>query len=99
MSKYFDPTREMEKRGAMVRLGDPAKDEPELVVEHDTKYPIARGAGRHMQWVATVMERYSGLIKLQLEKGNPANPYRSVQWLISHGYLKVTGGRYVMVKR
>jgi hypothetical protein len=98
MTKYFDPVRAMEKRGALVRLGDPAKGEPDLVVEHDTARPINRGAGRHMQWVATVMDRYNALIRLQFAKGTPACPYRSVQWLISHGYVRVVDGRYQLVK-
>lgn len=80
-----------------MRLGATA-GEARLVVVVEQRYREQREKEAHARWVDSVLASYGKLIRLQLRLAGGLLPYRTVQWLLAHGYLAVREGRYRVVK-
>ncbi|UZP67701.1 hypothetical protein N1030_01660 [Desulfovibrio mangrovi] len=97
MSSLFDPVAELHKRGVTVRLAAVSGGHIVQSIEDGRKrHALERMA--HERWVQQTLARYNSLIMFQLSMAGEGGGYRSVQWLISHGYLRVEDGRYVLLK-
>ncbi|UZP68740.1 hypothetical protein N1030_07150 [Desulfovibrio mangrovi] len=91
--RFFDPVYELACRGVRVQLAE-ASAGPDVVVQHEKRYRETREELAHQRWVQMVLTRYSRLIRLQLQLGGGLLPYRSVAWLVAHGYVEVREGRF-----
>lgn len=89
---------ELEARGVVVQLDEAAPDAALVITErHRSLDPREKAA--QTEWVKMVLGRYELLIRLQLRMAEGLLPYRSVHWLLAHGYLEVRDKRYRIVRQ
>lgn len=94
----YDPVAELRKRGVFVRLVIKSGEQTVQTIG-DGRKMHALEQRAHDRWVRLAIARYISLITMQLSMADKPGEYRSVNWLVSHGYLKISEGRYVRVRK